>query len=341
MTIGFKHIRAPAARQTLAGLLKIAQVLTQEEALQLVAGRTAKPGGVDPALFVASNAPRLYLLVDAPTSGFLPNEEGLRYDGTVDLERARQYARLGADGAPPVLAGMRPETGELTIVDGGHRLSGARLRGDAHARALIGIDPEALGRLRFHERMFGDRLAPDGRFVADNFERWFGKSRASANGVPIVHYHGSAYHDITVLDPGMGVDGGMWLARSGELASEFAEAGGGGEDDTVYPVFVRAENPIDVRVEPGRSAYNEAQSTMPEASTAQVLAAMGHDCLLADEWAGKSPYDDTTCFVFRPEQIKSAIGNSGLFDLDSGSLTDTPGEDSEAEEIVPRERVRA
>lgn len=96
-------------------------------ALALVAGRTAKPGGVDPAKWFEGDTPDcLYACGDVPLQAFVANEDQMRYDGTVDLQRALSYARLQT-AAPPVLASFGRRDWALRILDGGHRISATRM----------------------------------------------------------------------------------------------------------------------------------------------------------------------------------------------------------------------
>lgn len=102
-------------------------VVGRSWALALVAGRTEKPGGVDPAKWFENDAPDcLYACGDVPLQAFVTNEDPMRYDGTVDLQRAQSYASLQT-AAPPVLASFGRRNWVLRILDGGHRISAARM----------------------------------------------------------------------------------------------------------------------------------------------------------------------------------------------------------------------
>lgn len=103
--------------------------ISREEAAKLVAGRTEKPGGVDPVLLLSERHPLFRARL--PLDAFVANECGDRYDGTVDARRAAFYATRDPATAPPVIAATRHLHGKLHIGDGGHRISSARLRGDA------------------------------------------------------------------------------------------------------------------------------------------------------------------------------------------------------------------
>ena len=108
-----------------------------DEALALVGGKTGKPGGVDPAhWFKGDSREAGYALALLPLRAFAPNEAGDRYDGTVELARARAYAALDSQ-APPVIAAPSRDGSCLRILDGGHRISAARMRGDPGLLAII------------------------------------------------------------------------------------------------------------------------------------------------------------------------------------------------------------
>jgi hypothetical protein len=113
--------------------------ITPDEARALVAGRTEKPGGVDPVQQIDAgegNGKRL-MYGAVPLSKVRANESGERYDGTVDLARAKDYASRDANSAPPVILVRSKKTGELNVLDGGHRVSAARLRGDESIPAIV------------------------------------------------------------------------------------------------------------------------------------------------------------------------------------------------------------
>ena len=113
--------------------------ITESQALQLVAGKTEKAGGVDPARQISASKgnPRTLRVGNIPLELFRPNENGDRYDSTVDIALARDYASRPANNAPAVIAVVSRKTGSLNINDGGHRISAARLRGDATLNALV------------------------------------------------------------------------------------------------------------------------------------------------------------------------------------------------------------
>ena len=125
-----------------ACIRRLTRPVSDEVAMAMVDGYTDKPGGVNPGrmLGLSLDNGRTYRLGNVPLDWFRANENGDRYDGTVDIERAVAYSKLDPTEAPPVLA-LLGRAGMLLINDGGHRISGARLRGDITIRALIPLFP--------------------------------------------------------------------------------------------------------------------------------------------------------------------------------------------------------
>jgi hypothetical protein len=122
-------------------ILAASKPVSTEDALALVAGKTEKLGGVDPAKMLAAGEGngKQYRLGEIPLDLFIENEEGDLYDGTVDPERAKDYAARDPIGAPPVIASQGRKDGKLRIHDGGHRITAARLRGDKTITALVAV----------------------------------------------------------------------------------------------------------------------------------------------------------------------------------------------------------
>lgn len=124
--------------------------ISLEHARQLVAGKTEKPGGVEPAAHFLDKR-GVYRIGMIPLGLFRPNEVGQQYDGTVDVDRAHAYALRDPETAPPIIAGSR-KSPLLAVLDGGHRISAARIRGDVCILALVKV--VALS----HEELLADRL---------------------------------------------------------------------------------------------------------------------------------------------------------------------------------------
>ena len=166
------------------------------------------------------------------------------------------------------------------------------------------------------------------------FRQWFGESKVvDEDGAPQVVYHGTR-SDVAAFDAGRlgeatGADStGLgffftdkvsgepagWMAHGAEVWAadrEGSYAGGG----NVMPVYVSVKNPKTLK----GSEMARAHSDPAEAAAIRRQAeAEGHDGFRYQD------ADENWVIAFRPEQIKSAIGNSGKFDPASPSLTDAP-----------------
>ncbi len=122
-----------------AAIEQVTTPISYEDAKSLVAGKTEKPGGTDPVrqIDAGEGNKASYRIGNVPISMFKENESGNRYDGTVNESLATDYSKRDASGAPPVIAVLSPKTGKLNILDGGHRITAARMRGDETISTLI------------------------------------------------------------------------------------------------------------------------------------------------------------------------------------------------------------
>lgn len=141
------------------------------------------------------------------------------------------------------------------------------------------------------------------------FKAWFGESKVvDADGAPAVVYHGTKADfdnfDTSISDGRFGQ--GAYFTNDASFASGFADAADGG--GSVVPAYLSMKNPFVVT--------NEYM--VP--STAE-LKNQGFDGVVYT-YLNKDNKPTIEYVVFDPRQIKSAIGNSGAFDPNSGSLTD-------------------
>lgn len=84
-----------------------------------------------------------YVLARVPLFLIRPNESGDLYDGTANRARVLAYAKESIDTPVYLLFGARSvRNGALhaNVMDGGHRVSAARLRGDASIFAILKQD---------------------------------------------------------------------------------------------------------------------------------------------------------------------------------------------------------
>lgn len=171
---------------------------------------------------------------------------------------------------------------------------------------------------------FGDRVAPDGRLVKDKFKRWFKDSAVVDDaGNPLVVYHGTLA-DFASFQLGKGeaqskafffttqehVNGYLWSYLDSIKHQEIERPG----NHFVMPIFLSIQNPMRVdTTETGEWADPESEN-----ASIATAKALGHDGLVFTD----GEHETVFYVAFKAEQVKSAIGNSGLYALNSNSLCD-------------------
>ncbi|MDQ1817287.1 PLxRFG domain-containing protein [Massilia sp. CCM 9210] len=159
------------------------------------------------------------------------------------------------------------------------------------------------------------------------FQAWFGNSKVvKDDGTPMTVYHGTSA-DIRTFQASAGWYGrGIYFAHDPAWASEFAEESGldSGGGDNVIPAYLSLQRPFIFRDNTNGAASNiqlmrELGISEREIDLAigaddnaadlitDTLESMGHDGLMVI-----SP-DGNEYMALYPEQIKSAVGNSGAF----------------------------
>lgn len=246
----------------------------------------------------------------------------------------------GGAAAEAVLRGKLPPAPETqAYMQRVHDYMGKTL--DDHAAAAVRIEPDLVDAVRVNqaaEALERSRLTPDddlaarsahtdavemaadqmGRgeavdvadkvqpFMIDaaqreaNFRAWFGDSKVvDEKGEPLVVYHGTNAQ-FEVFDPGQLQAEGIHLTTNPSVASRYAasRAMDGGRGANVMPLYVKADRVLDAQ--------------MITTDAIKEAAAKGFDAVRRGDHL----------VAMRPEQIKSAIGNSGRFDPHSASLTD-------------------
>ena len=171
-----------------------------------------------------------------------------------------------------------------------------------------------------------------------NFKAWFGESKVvDDTGAPMVVYHGT----VANIPEFGGSEWAGWFSKSPEQAATYAETGYpiGMQGPNTIPAFVSIKNPLridldmnadidtikpllrelgmsDALYEYGRGA--EVFRVVTSEKFAAEVKRLGYDGIAVKE-GGVETYAPAS-----PNQIKSAIGNSGKFDPNSASLTDNP-----------------
>lgn len=160
------------------------------------------------------------------------------------------------------------------------------------------------------------------------FRQWFGESKVTDDaGQPLRVYHGTAsdFSEFRASTDGS-FGPGIYFAKDPAYANaaakqayttEFYGRKKADAAENVVPAFVSIQRPFDA-----------AADAMPAGGRSELIK-LGHDGIVsADE-----------VVAFRPEQVKSAIGNSGRFDPNSASLTDARA--AAARQVSPTSEVTA
>jgi hypothetical protein len=173
------------------------------------------------------------------------------------------------------------------------------------------------GFLKIQKQVIAARGARSPEVATDSpaFKRWFGDSKViDPAGQPLRVYHGTAA-DFDKFDisrqgsaNGLMFSRGIYLTANPEYAATMGARGEAGAN--VMPAYVSMKNPLVF------SSY-EAAHKLPAREWARIETEGVHDGVIVLD-NGKM----SEVIAFRPEQIKSAIGNSGRFDPTSASLTD-------------------
>lgn len=161
------------------------------------------------------------------------------------------------------------------------------------------------------EPVGGQRLE-QAAIESPEFKAWFADSKAvDAQGRPLRVYRGEERDN---------TDGrqGLWFTSDADAASAYAEdlSGGVERGGNVTPAFVSIQNPL--TVDAGGARYDALQFEGAQHTT-ETLAALaadrGHDGLIVRDVRDGSSRPIDVYRPLRPEQVKSATGNRGTFDL--------------------------
>ncbi len=170
-----------------------------------------------------------------------------------------------------------------------------------------------------------------------NFWKWFGDSNTvDHQGRPVVHYHGT--QSSSEIDSFKSGSSAHWVTHDLELASRYAKG------KSVYPVYVKSHTPFNTR-DISKNNYTklkdykrelEVQSPNKDVDSIKNLSksveygegwtrkswespeTVGHYKNLGFDSIHHSEDGIPTVGVFHPNQLKSAIGNSGVY---SGTKT--------------------
>jgi hypothetical protein len=193
-----------------------------------------------------------------------------------------------------------------------------------------------------------ETLAANGRPVQENFGDWFGASKAVDNdGQPLVLYHGtnslSNGDAIAALDPkycgsSMGnayKHSAVFFSESPDVASGYAHSrlivqhpesmlNNKNYGGNVFPVYLSLQSPLIVDAQ-GKKFREVMAAAIRRAGNAKKYDSLIVRNVIDSHREGNEAsrtLPSTVHVVFDASQIKSAVGNSGLYLKGSASLTD-------------------
>lgn len=148
-----------------------------------------------------------------------------------------------------------------------------------------------------------------------NFLRWFGDSKVvDEKGEPLVVYHGTrASFDKFELSKAFQDEygQGFYFTEYPDVASKYAER----ESGNVMPVYLSIKNPAIVRGAFADGDLYKLAGAERRSQLTERLIAKGYDGVIREQRGGK-----LEIVAFRPEQIKSAIGNNGEYSLTDADI---------------------
>lgn len=149
------------------------------------------------------------------------------------------------------------------------------------------------------------------------FRAWFGDSKiVDANGEPLVVYHGTKAEIDAFNTSSSGEFGpGIYLSANPHTAHFYADhvaKGDGGS--SILPVYASIQNPFRVT----KLRWIKMTENQTPRTVQRRLIKKGHDGIIGIGINGI----DEQIVAFRPEQIKSAIGNRGTFAAHDPQITE-------------------
>jgi hypothetical protein len=152
------------------------------------------------------------------------------------------------------------------------------------------------------------------------FKKWFRKSKVvDADGKPLVVYHGTHaatyfndFHDF--------FEKGIYFSDSPDEASKFAQWPVEDRDDArVYPCYLKIEDPLRINYRGDLFEPHVMEAHIAEAKKGK------HDGLIVRNIVNfEGGESSTTYIVWEPTQIKSALGNKGVFGVDDPDIRSNP-----------------
>src|SRR3989344_2575090 len=258
-----------------------------------------------------------YAVEEAVAAGVRPTLEGR--EGSAEQWLGDVVATLRG-AVFQITQGAAPELDAQQIVDLAYAL--AQMESPDRAREIMEALTEGDGAQ--HATVAGNMEShrfPNGPLSkTPQFAQWFGASKVvSHDGEPLVVYHGTG-DDFSEFDPtkigsrhvDVEVGAAFYFSSDMATANWYANDSGSqrGYGANVMPVYLALQNPRIVDFDGAGLEF-----LADEIATAKES---GNDGLIAID------YDDggraTHYVAFKPEQIKSALGNSGVFEPNSQDI---------------------
>ncbi len=187
-------------------------------------------------------------------------------------------------------------------------------------------------------------IAANGQTVAENFKQWMGNSRVRT---VVYHATNNAFDSVDIDRSDLGAHfGNLEQMKNLESRLEHRSWNSTADGMLVMPVWLRLENPLRLKdvgsfhadaialqlEKKGILAKGESKRIVKECE-ADWRQRKTHDPILRQKiidagydgvvYKNEHEGGGDSFIAFDPRQVKSAIGNSGLFLRDSASLTDT------------------
>jgi hypothetical protein len=178
----------------------------------------------------------------------------------------------------------------------------------------------ASGGLEYLRGAANDTVVSRARDVTETpeFKRWFDDSKVvDASGKPLVVYHGTnAKFSVFMPEGGLGIYLTPVQRIAAATADSVSEAGG---KPRVMELYASIKNPVTL-------SQDEIEWIGYDKARIRELEAAGHD--------GAWNESRTEILAFRPEQVKSAIGNTGAFATDNPDITRSAERKDDEVEII-------
>lgn len=226
------------------------------------------------------------------------------------------YIEIGYDGKPwisegnhrimaAIAEGMEYIPVELRYFDGGQRRAGVWGPGN-----VTSITERVEGERAFEINPAQAALVTD----TPAFKRWFGNSKVvDADGKPLVVYHGTkedfdSFNTVKGIGKGNALGPGAYFSPNPGKAALYAGEGSGAN---MVPAYLAINNPLDT--DPYTGPYFGHVNDRENAR----LRELGYDGIIVRGYIG-GPIVEAV--AFRPNQIKSATGNSGEFNPEAQEI---------------------